>query len=132
MSAARPCSRAAANASPMLSVIAETLDDLGEVLVAAAAQTQERVALAPRRIPEQPGDRVRGLERGDDPLQSRELAECLQRLAVGDRLVASPPRVAKLGMLRADAGIVESGGDRVRLEDLSLTVREHRGERAVE
>ena len=51
---------------------------------------------------------------------------------VGDRDVAGPAAVAQLGVLGPDPGVVEPGGDRVRLEDLALLVGEHRGERAVQ
>src|SRR5689334_2729318 len=73
MSAARlPCP---AKAPAILSV---PLKDLGEVLVPAPGQAHE-VQLRGRRV-EQPGDRVRRLERGDDPVARRQLAERGDRL----------------------------------------------------
>src|SRR5256714_13605724 len=69
------------------------LKDLGEVLVAAPRQAdQVEVALG---LLEQPGHRVRGLERRDDPLAGRQLAEGADRLLVGHRLVARAPAVAQ-------------------------------------
>ena len=58
---------------------------------------------SPPRVLQQPGDRVRGLQRRDDPLQPRELAEGRQRLLVGDRDVAGAAGVAQVGVLGADA-----------------------------
>ena len=145
ISAARPSSRAAAKAAAIRapamphqpSSSPRPLDDLGQVLVAPAAESV-RTSIAARRserggVPfKQPGDRVRGLERRDDPLEPGELAEGAQRVVVGDRHVAGPAAVAQLGVLGADARVVEAGGDRVRLEDLAVVVGEHRRERAVE
>ena len=70
---------------------------------------------------------MRGLERRDDPLQLGQPAERRERLLVGHRLVARAPGVAQPGVLRADAGIVQAGRDRVRLGDLALLVLHDRG-----
>ena len=53
---------------------------LGQVLVAAPGEAENVEALAARAFSKQPGDRVGGLQRRDDPLQPRELAEGGQRL----------------------------------------------------
>src|SRR5918996_779144 len=69
-------------------------DDLGEVLVAAARQADE---VAPRPLAvlvQRVVQCVRGLERRDDPLQARDLAEGAQRVAVLDGDVARAARVA--------------------------------------
>ena len=81
---------------------------------------------------ERPGHGVRGLERRDDALEPRDGLERVERLAVGDRLVAGPAGVAEVGVLRAGAGVVEPGRDRVRLEDLAVLVLHDRRERAVQ
>ena len=75
-------------------LVTRPLDDLGQVLVAAAGEAEDVIALAPAVL-EQPGDRVGGLERRDDPLQPRQLGEGGQRLRVGDRVVAWRGRVSR-------------------------------------
>src|SRR5918997_6991814 len=96
---------------------AEALDDLGEVLVAASGEGQDVVVRRPRHprtrsgggggscVLEKPGDRVRRLERRDDPLEAGKLAKRGERLVVGDRLVTDPADVAQVGMLGPDARI---------------------------
>ena len=54
---------------------------------------------SPSRLREHPGERVRGLERRDDALQARELAERGERLRVGHRDVARAAAVAQVGVL---------------------------------
>src|SRR5579884_2943191 len=86
----------------------EELEDLGEVLVAAAAQAHEdqlRVQVAGAR------ERVRRLEGRDDPLGPGEVGERLQRLLVGRDAVLGAPGVAQERVLRPDARIVEAGRD---------------------
>src|SRR4051812_44290569 len=92
--------------------------DLREVLVAAPGQADE-VELARRRL-EHPRDRVRGLQRRDDALARRQLAERRDRLLVGHRLVARAAAVAQPGVLGPGPRVVEAGGDRVRLGDLPV------------
>ena len=58
--------------------------------------------------------------------------EGAQRLVVGDPHVARAAGVAQPRVLRADARVVEAGGDRVRLEDLAVLVLHDRAERAVQ
>ena len=102
---------------------------LVEVLVAAPGEADDdHVALQLGRS----GERVGGLERGDDPLRLGQPAEGVERLVVGRRAVLDAARVAQLGMLRPDARVVESGRDRVRVDDLAVLVGEQRGARAVE
>src|SRR3954447_7680949 len=108
-----------------------TLEHLGEVLVAAPRKGDE-VELAAARVGERPRERVRGLERRDDPLEPRDLPERVDRLVVGDRHVAGAALVAHERVLRARPRVVEAGGDGVGLEDLALLVLKHRRERAVQ
>src|ERR1044072_3547245 len=119
-------SKAAAIRSTPVAVASATgpLHDLGQVLVAPARQTEHVESTLPRVL-QQPGDCVRGLQGGDDPLQPRELSESRQRLPVGDRDVAGAAGIAQISVLRADPRVVEAGGDRVRLEDLALLVGDH-------
>src|SRR5436309_12145297 len=83
-------------------------EDLGEVLVAASTQRDEGDRVRRNRIRLYPCNGVRGLERRDDSLQPRELAERAESLGVGHRLIAHPAFVAKEGVLGADARIVEA------------------------
>src|SRR4051812_32734810 len=112
ISAALPSWRAAPNAASIRARPVEVrvrsaiealqaLEGFGQVLVAAPAEADDVVPGA-TRIVERPGDRVGGLQRRHDALQSRQLAEGEQRLGVGHRLVARPAGVAELGVLGAD------------------------------
>src|SRR5829696_9028951 len=87
-----PSSRAAAKASAIRagpvaagavrSIAIErprALQDLGEVLVPAPAETQDVVTVGVVIVVEQPRDRVRGLQRREDPLETGQLAERAQR-----------------------------------------------------
>src|SRR3954471_11150196 len=104
--------------------------DLREVLVAAAREADEiQVALA---LLEHPGERMRGLERRDDALDRGELHERRDGLLVGHRLIARASGVAQEGVLGPAPGVVEAGGDRVRLGDLAVVVLQHRAQRAVQ
>jgi hypothetical protein len=109
---------------------------LVEVLVAPAGHGEEieapDVGIALSRVFQEPGDRVRGLEGREDPLEAGELAESPQGVRVRDREVGGTAAVAEVGVLGADPRIVESGRDRVRLEDLAPLVGQHRREGAVE
>src|SRR5687768_16679245 len=107
-------------------------EDLGEVLVAAPAERDEREAPCGRGLAQHPRDRVSRLQGRDDPFQPRELAEGAQRLRVGDRLVTDAARVPQERVLWADAGVVQSRRYGVRLEDLAVGVLEHRGQRTVQ
>ena len=70
----------------------------------------------------EPADRVRGLERGNDPLGDRQELEAGDGLVVGGVHVLGPARGRELRVLGADARVVEPGADRVRLEDLAVFV----------
>src|SRR6266540_3373441 len=64
-----------------------------EVLVAPAGQVDQHERAFGHRTPQEPADRVRRLERGQDPLERRQRAEALERLPVGDRDVSGAARV---------------------------------------
>ena len=70
-------------------------------------------------------ERVRRLERRDDPLGPRQPAERGERLLVGRADVLGAAGVAQERVLGADARVVEPGGDRVRVGDLAVLVGEH-------
>ena len=75
---------------------------------------------------------MRGLERQDDPFCLRESAKRRERLVVGGRDVLGQPAVAEVGVLRADARVVEAGRDRMGVLDLPVGVREEGLARAVQ
>src|SRR3954464_11073813 len=100
ISAARPSARAAAKAAAIRATPVEAAasvsgigfeafqvgDRLREILVATAAQADHVDGLVVGSVLRQePGDRVTGLERRDDPLEARKLAEGANRIVVGDR-----------------------------------------------
>src|SRR6185437_4577456 len=100
----------------------EEVADLGDVLVAAAGQgdedggpgRQERAA----GFAGHPGDGVGGLEGGDDPLGDGQQAERPDNLVVTGLVVGGPADGGQMGVLGADARVVEAGGDGLGLEDL--------------
>ena len=73
-----------------------------------------------------------GLQRRQDAFGARELVERGQRLVVGDADVFGTAGVLEERVFRADAGIVEAGGDRMRLDDLAVVVAQHVGAVAVQ
>ena len=104
-------------------------ENFGEILVAAAREADDdELGVAVERARE----RVRRLERRDDPLRLAEAVERRERLVVGRGDVLGPARVAQVGVLGADARIVEPGRDRVRVEDLAVLVGEDRRAGAVQ
>src|SRR5262245_45997998 len=79
---------------------------LGQVLVTSAAKAHEVVFLRRTRSvsggfggTQQPCDRVCRLQRRDDPLQPRQLAEGTKRIGIADGLVPRAPAVAQLSVL---------------------------------
>ena len=67
------------------------------------------------------------LKRGNDAFGSRQPVRRVERLAVAGRYVLGAARSCSAGMLGADGGVVESGGDGVRQRDLSVLVLQHVG-----
>src|SRR5436305_11314487 len=108
------------------------LQDLGEVLVAAPGEGEDVDPAGLAGVDEKPGERVGGLERWKDPLETRQSAEGVECLAVGDGLVADALVVAQERELRAGSRVVEAGGHRVGLEDLPLLVLEDRRQRPMQ
>src|SRR3954468_10993182 len=95
----------------------ELVGYLVHVLVAASAQREDVETGATGAFAQQPGDRVGGLERGDDPLESRELAERAQGLRIRGGLIGGPAGIPEEGVLGSHPRIVEPGRDRVGLLD---------------
>jgi hypothetical protein len=94
------------------------------VLVAASreADGDEGVGSELAAQPQRAGEGVRGLDRRDDALRLRQQAQRLHRLGIGRRDVLGAADVGEPGVLGTDAGIVESGRDRVRLDRLAVLV----------
>ena len=78
------------------------------------------------------GQRMGRLERRDDALDLGAELEGVERLLVGGRHIFDAADVVQPGMLRADAGIVEAGRDRVGLGDLAVAVLQQIGAVAVQ
>ena len=66
------------------------------------------------------GDGMARFERRDNPLQTAKIVESLQSFGIGDGDVFGAPRILEPGVFRADAGIIEAGRNRVRLDDLAI------------
>src|SRR4051794_29005355 len=96
-------------------------EDLGEVLVAPAGEADENEL---RVEVERTGEGVRRLERGDDSFRLAQAMEGGERVVVRRRDVRRAAGVAEPRVLGAYTGIVEPGGDRMRVEDLAVVVRE--------
>src|SRR6185312_12173799 len=75
----------------------------GELLVPAAGEADEEPVGV---VLERPRERVRRLERGDDPLALGQKMERGQRLLVGCREVLGAAGVPEKRVLGADAGVV--------------------------
>ena len=66
------------------------------------------------------GQRMRRFQRRDDAFEPRAELEGVERLVVGDRDILDALLLVEPGMLGADAGIVEPGRDRMRVDDLAV------------
>ena len=71
-------------------------------------------------------------ERGNDALGARQMTKCRQRFLIGDGLILRAPAVLEPRVLRADAGIIETGGNRMRLFDLTAFIVHEIGAIAVQ
>ena len=74
---------------------------------------------------------VCGFQRRDDALEAAALVERSQCFIVGDRGVFDATDVVQPGMFRTDAWIVETGGNRVGVDDLAVVVLQQEGAVAV-
>jgi hypothetical protein len=73
-----------------------------------------------------------GFQRRDDALGAAQVVEGGQRLVVGDADVLGAADVLQPGVLGADAGVVQAGRDRMRLDDLAVVVLQQVGAVAVQ
>ncbi len=70
---------------------------------------------------------MRRLKGRDDAFELAAKLECRHRFVVSRREELHPAHVMQPGMLGADAGIIEAGGDRMRLLDLAIVVHQEIG-----
>src|SRR3954470_21593822 len=105
------------------------VSDGEDVLVAAAAHVHddEMIARQGRRDLGDMRKRMRRLERRDDAFEPACQLERLQCLFVGYRDVLHVAKLVEPGMLGTDAGVIEAGGDRMRVADLSVPVLQQIG-----
>ncbi len=75
---------------------------------------------------------VGGLEGGDDAFGAAEDADGFEGFGIGCRRIRRAASVVEHGVLGADGGVVEAGGDGVCLRDLAGVVLEDVGEGALE
>src|ERR1043165_2013075 len=80
---------------------------LRHVFVAAPAQIRHHDFAPPEIVTQQPPERVRRLERGDDPLALAQFVERLEREVVAAVVVLDAADRLEIGMLRPDRRIVE-------------------------
>ena len=107
------------------------LGDRGHVLVAPAREPHQN-EVVPAAAPKDVRERVRGLERGDDPLGLRQHLEGGECLCVGRRLVVGAAAPRQPRVLRPDARVVETRRDRMRMRDEPFAVLEQHAASAVQ
>jgi len=88
---------------------------LGHVLVAAAGEVDDD-QLLPGHFGgalDDGGEGVGGFQGGNDALQAGEADEGVEGLGIGGEAVFDAALIAQPGVLRADGGVIEAGGDAV-------------------
>src|SRR3990167_681205 len=100
-----------------------------EVLVASATQVDQDVHRLLHRSchPKGHRDSMGTLQRRENPLAPGQDLEGLQRFQVGTADVLSPSRGLERRVLRANSGVIETRGDRVGFDDLTLVALEDHG-----
>src|SRR3712207_1240426 len=118
----------------LLGIAAELLRRTLDVFAAATRETQHEVVAYPQLPDHLPGvgDGMRGLERRDDSLEPGTQGKSTERLLVGDARVLGETFVPEVGVLGARRRVVEAGGDRVRLPDLTAFGLQHVAQGAVQ
>ena len=66
-----------------------------------------------------------GLQGGNDSFAAGEQIEGIERFRIGDGDVLGAAQLAQMGVLGADGGVVQSGGDRVGCGDLAIVILQH-------
>src|ERR1051325_4294130 len=107
---------------------------LRHVLVAAPAEIHHHDLPAADRaaVAQQPAERMRRLQRGDDAFRLAQFVERLQREVVAAVVVLDAPDLLQVRVLGADGRIVEARRNRVRLRDLAELILQHHRARAVQ
>ena len=85
-----------------------------------------------RRAARHFGQRVRGFQRRDNAFGAAAVVEGVQRLLIGYRDVFDAALLVQPGVFGANAGVVQTGGDRVGVGDLTVTVLQQVGAVAVQ
>ena len=98
--------------------------DRRAVLVAAAGDIDNDglVLTHGRRELHRVRDSVCRLDRRDDALDTAEILECVYRFVVRHRNVLRAADIVQVSVLRADAGVIQTGGDGVNRGDLTVFV----------
>jgi len=108
--------------------------DLLAVFVAAAGEVDDDQPVLRQSRGELKGlgQGVGGFQRREDPFELRARLKRVHGLVVGDADVLDAAGVLPVGVLGADAGVVEAGGDGVDVGGLAVVVLEDVGKRPVE
>src|SRR5207237_6362607 len=130
---------ASGNSTPTISfsrVFIPGLEEAGicvHIFVAAAGKVEDnQVLLGQFRQPlHEPRNRVRRLERWNDPFGSRKHPRRFERRLVGHRGILGASLIRKPSMFRANRGIIKSRRDRVRRSDLPVFVLQNVSVRAL-
>ena len=103
------------------------------VLVATTREVEQHGPSRQRGpFPGHPRQGVGRLKCRDDALRAAQELEGLHHLGIGDRLVAGPSGGSQMTVFGPDARIVQSGADRLRLQDLAELVLHQVGLHAVD
>ena len=73
------------------------------------------------------GQSMARLQCRDDAFDAAAMMECLDRLVIGNRHVLRASAILQPCMLGADTGIIESGGHRMRFDDLTICILQQVG-----
>lgn len=83
-------------------------------------------------VPEYPRQCMGGFQRGKDAFGAAEGLEGVERLGIVGKPIVDAPDGVQIGVLRADAGIVEPGGNGMRRLDLPVLGLEEHGHLSVQ
>ena len=107
-----------------MNILAAVSCDRRAVLIAAAGDIDNDglVFSHGRRELHRVRDSVCGLDCRDDALDTAEILECVYRFVVRHRNVLRAADIVQVSVLRADAGVIQTGGDGVDRCDLAVFV----------
>ena len=103
-----------------------------DVFVASAAHGEHDHVIGLEGATGEEGEGVAAFESGDDAFEAGEFEGGTERFIIGDRQDGGAAGVGEVGKERADAGIVESGGDAVGFDHAAFGVLHDEGAAAVE